>query len=72
MSKYLDFSSLHTGTAGYSWDYCGFGGTLTNEWNGKSVWLQGDDADQFDDEWESCEGDEAQSVLASAYDDIME
>ena len=56
----------------YDWEWTGFGGTLTRLDDGRNTWLQGEDASQFDDEWEACETDEQRNVLASAYDDVMD
>ena len=57
----------------YDWELTRYGaGILTRLSDGYSVLMQGDDASQFDDEWEACETDEQQNVLGSAYDDVMD
>lgn len=56
----------------YDWDFCGFGGTLTRLSDEASIWMQGEEANQFDDDWENCEDAHQANLLASAYDDVME
>lgn len=58
--------------AAYDWEWSGPGGALTRLSDGWSVWLQGDDASEFDEQWEACEDDEQRNVLGSAYDEVME
>lgn len=56
----------------YDWEMTRYGaGILTRLSDGYDVCMQGDDAAQFDDEWDNCETDEQQDVLASQYDDVM-
>lgn len=56
----------------YSWDWAGFGGTLTRLSDGASLWMQGDDACEFDDKWDSLDTDDCRDLLASEYDHVME
>lgn len=59
--------------AAYDWELTRYGaGILTRLSDGYSVFMQGDDASQFDDEWEACETDEQYNMLGSAYDDVMD
>lgn len=54
---------------GWTWNYCGFGGVITAP-DGRSVWLQGDEAAALDDEIDACETDEQVYNALSAYDDV--
>lgn len=51
----------------FDWDYVGYGGTITLLETGDTVWLQGHDADEFNDNWENCEEVWQQNVLADQY-----
>jgi hypothetical protein len=56
----------------YSWDYEGFGGTLTRLSDGKSVYLQGEEAADFDEKWDRSQGQSEQNDLGDMYGDVME
>jgi hypothetical protein len=53
------------------WDYDGYGGTITFP-DGRTVYLQGEDAADLDDQIEECETDEQVEMVLSAYDHITE
>ena len=56
----------------YNWEWRGYGGVLTRISDSATLWMQGDDANNFDDEWQDCASVEDQNRLASAYDDVMD
>ena len=59
-------------SAQYDWELTRYGaGILTRLEDGWNVCLQGDDAYDFDEQWEACETDEQCNMLASAYDDVL-
>lgn len=54
------------------WQICGVFGVLTRLADGATLGMNGDEANEFDEQWESCEDPWARNTLASAYDDVME
>lgn len=51
------------------WNYQGFGGTITFS-DGRTVWLQGDEAAELDDRIEACENESQIEAILSAYEHI--
>jgi hypothetical protein len=56
----------------YSWDYKGFGGTLTRDADGANVWLQENDASDLDDQLDAAETAWEWNIICSAYDLVMD
>lgn len=56
----------------YSWDWQGPGGTLTELSSGRTIWLQGEEGDRFDLEYELCDDITQRNEMAVAYFEVIE
>lgn len=65
--------SVKREVAHYSWEYHGWYGEIIRYHDGYTVFLQGDDAAMFDEEWEKCKGRaKLENYYASQYEDFFE
>lgn len=55
----------------WDWNYKGFGGTITAP-DGRTCWLQGEEAAALDDQVEAAETSEQIETILSAYDHVCE
>ncbi len=58
-------------TRGFDWEYQGFGGTITAP-DGRTCWLQGEEAVALEDQIEACETSEQIEAILSEYDHVCE
>lgn len=54
-----------------TWEFVGYGGTITFP-DGRTLWLQGDEANALDDALGRCETDDSEQWFLSTYSEVAE